>query len=268
MSADIHPTALVDSGAELGRNVVIGPYAVVHGNACIGDGTRVGAHTVIFSGARIGKDNDIHPFCSIGNTPQDKKYGGEETLCEIGDGNTIRECCTINIGTVDGGGLTKVGSQNWIMAYVHVAHDVTVGDNTIFANMTQLAGHVVVGDFVTLGGCTLVHQFCRIGSHAMTGISTVVRQDVPTYALVADSVGGRHVSVNVEGLKRRDFSPDDISAIREAYRWIYSEGLRLEDAAKRILGIGDSRPLAPLAEFLSVAGRGIVRPSGKRDGDG
>lgn len=255
----IHPTALVDPQARLGEGVEIGPYSIVGPHVEIGANTVVGPHVVIEGHTRIGADNRIFQFCSIGAAPQDKKYAGEDTRLEIGDRNTIRECCTFNVGTVQDGGVTRVGNDNWIMAYVHVAHDCQVGNNVIFANSVQLAGHVQVGDFVILGGLSGVHQFVRIGAHAMAGMTTSLSQDLPPYVMASGNPAAAR-GMNFEGLRRRGFSAEGLAALRRAYKTIYASGLRLEEARAAVAAEQDAHPeLRPLVEFLSVSGRGIVR---------
>jgi UDP-N-acetylglucosamine acyltransferase len=255
----IHPTAIVSPSARLGNDVAVGAYAVIGEHVEIGDGTTVGPHTVITGRTRIGRDNRIFQFCSIGEAPQDKKYGGEPTELHIGDRNTIREFCTLNLGTAQDVGVTRIGNDNWIMAYVHVAHDCQVGSNTVFANSTQLAGHVHIGDWAILGGFTGVHQFVRIGAHSFTAVSTVLLQDLPPYVIAAGN-SAQPRSINAEGLKRRGFSPEAILAIKRAYKSLYRSGLTLDEARKQIAAEADAVPeLRILSDFLSVAGRGIVR---------
>ena len=255
----IHPTALIDPGAQLGENVSIGAYSVIGAGVEIGDGTTVGPHVVIEGPTRIGRDNRIFQFSSLGAEPQDKKYGGEPTRLEIGDRNTIREFCTFNRGTAQDVGVTRVGSDNWIMAYVHLAHDCQVGDHTIFANNAQLAGHVHVGDWAILGGFTVVHQFVRIGVHCLTAMGTILLQDVPPFVTAAGNPATPH-GINSEGLKRRGFSPEAITALRRAYKTLYRSGLKLEEATATIVAAaGDEPALAPLADFLATPGRGLIR---------
>jgi UDP-N-acetylglucosamine acyltransferase len=257
--ADLHPTAIVHPGARLADDVTVGPYSVIGEHVEIGAGTTVGAHCVIEGHTRIGRDNRIFQFSSLGAAPQDKKYAGEPTRLEIGDRNTIREFCTFNCGTTQDAGLTSVGDDNWIMAYVHVAHDCRVGNRTILANSTQLAGHVEVGDWVILGGVTLVHQFVRIGAHAMTGINSVLVQDVPPYVMAMGSPAVPR-SINAEGLKRRQFSEAAITAIKRAYKALYRRNLRLEEARAEIdAALAETPELAVLSEFLVAPGRGIIR---------
>ncbi|MCP5277058.1 MAG: acyl-ACP--UDP-N-acetylglucosamine O-acyltransferase [Thiobacillus sp.] len=257
--ASIHPTALVDPAARLDKDVKIGAFSVIGPHVEIGAGTRVGHHAVLTGHTRIGQGNRIFHFVSLGEEPQDKKYAGEPTRLEIGDHNVIREFCTFNTGTVQDEGVTRIGSHNWIMAYVHIAHDCVVGDQTIFANNASLAGHAHVGDFAILGGFTGVHQFCRVGAHVITGIASVVRQDIPPYFTVAGSPAQPH-GINAEGLKRRGFSPDAISAIKRAYKTLYKSGLTLAEAQAAIARETEATPeLVLLAAFLAQPGRGIVR---------
>lgn len=261
--ARIHATAIVDPGAELADSVEVGPYAIVGPHVRIGPETSIGAHAVVEGWTTIGRGNKIFQFASIGAAPQDKKYAGEPTRLEIGDGNTFREFVTVNRGTVQDAGVTRIGSDNWIMAYVHVAHDCVVGDHTIFANSTNLAGHVEVGDWVILGGYTGVHQFCKIGAHAMTGVGTVVLHDIPPFVMASGNTAQAH-GINSEGLRRRGFDADSINRIRRAYKTLYKGGHTLEQA--RALLTAEAAEHAPgsdaiglLCAFLSRVTRGIVR---------
>ncbi len=255
----IHPTAIVHPGARLAPDVCVGAYSIIGEHVEIGAGSWIGPHVVINGHTRIGRDNRVFQFCSLGEIPQDKKYAGEPTLLEIGDRNTIREFCTFNCGTVQDTGVTRIGDDNWIMAYVHVAHDCQVGNRVIFANNTQLAGHVTVGDWVILAGFTGVHQFVRIGAHSMTGVGTMLTQDLPPYVMASGNPPAPH-GINTEGLKRRGFGAETIAAIRRAYKTLYKEGLRLEEARAAIAAdVGAVPELAPLAEFIATSGRGIVR---------
>ena len=255
----IHATAIVDPGARIGANVQVGPYSIIGPHVEIGDHTIVGPHVVIKGHTRIGRDNHIFQFCSLGEVPQDKKYAGEPTRLEIGDRNTIREFCTFNAGTVQGGGVTRVGDDNWIMAYVHIAHDCHVANKTIFANGASLAGHVTVDDLVIFGGFTGVHQFCRIGAHVITAASSLVLQDVPPYVTAAGYPAKPH-GTNSEGLRRRGFSADDLLAVRRAYKTLYRENLSLEDAKAQLDAAAAATPvLLPLTAFLAQSGRGIIR---------
>ncbi|NTV10259.1 MAG: acyl-ACP--UDP-N-acetylglucosamine O-acyltransferase [Zoogloea sp.] len=255
----IHPTAIIHPGARLAEGVEIGPYTIIGEHVEIGAGTRVGPHVVIEGHTRIGRDNRIFQFCSLGADPQDKKYAGEPTLLEIGDRNTIHEYCSFHIGTVQDQGVTRIGNDNWVMAYVHIAHDCIVGDHTIFANNATLAGHVSIGDWAILGGFTGVHQFGRIGAHAFCGVGTVLLQDVPPYVTVSGNPAAPH-GINSEGLKRRGFSSEAIMAIKRAYRTLYRAGLSLDEARQRISEAAHETPeLVPFADFIAESGRGIVR---------
>ena len=255
----IHPAAIVDSNARLGKNVSVGAYSIVGEHVEIGDDSWIGPHVVINGHTRIGQGNRIFQFSSIGEMPQDKKYAGEPTRLEIGDRNTIREFCTFNCGTAQDAGVTRVGSDNWIMAYVHIAHDCQVGDNTIFANNAQLAGHVHVGDFAILGGFTVVHQFVRIGPHSITAMGTILLQDLPPYVTAAGNTA-KPYGINSEGLKRRGFSAEAIAALKRAYKQVYRTGATLDEARVRIAEEAADQPaVALLADFLAEPGRGIVR---------
>ena len=259
----VHATAIVDPAAQLDSSVTIGPYAVIGPHVKIGAGTAVGPHTVIEGHTTIGQGNRIFQFASIGAIPQDKKYSGEPCELVIGDRNTIREFVTFNIGSPGGGGVTRIGSDNWIMAYVHIAHDCQVGDDTTLANNTTLAGHVEIGDFVTVGGLCGVHQFTKVGAHAMVGFSTAVSQDVPPYMLVDGNPMAVH-GVNVTGLKRRNFSGERIRAIRDMYKLLYRENRTLADARTAIDALSQQVPeaaadVALMSGFLARAERGIAR---------
>jgi UDP-N-acetylglucosamine acyltransferase len=264
MADHIHPTAVVDPAAEIDSSVVIGPYTIVGPKVRIGAGTEIGSHCVIDGVTTIGRDNRFYRFCSIGGMPQDKKYGGEPTRLEIGDRNTVREFTTFNTGTVQDGGVTTVGSDNWIMAYVHIAHDCHIGNNTILANGVQLGGHVSVGDWAILGGLTGVHQFSTIGAHSMTGGNSSLMQDTPPFVLAAGNPC-RPVGINVEGLKRRGFSPAVMSALRDAYKAIYRRGLSLDEARAELRERQRTEPetreaLQVMLDFLDRSRRGIIRP--------
>jgi UDP-N-acetylglucosamine acyltransferase len=255
----IHPTAIVDPGARIGANVAIGPYSIIGPDVEIGDNTEVGPHVVIKGHTRIGRDNHIFQFCSLGEIPQDKKYAGEPTRLEIGDRNTIREFCTFNLGTVQGGGLTSIGDDNWLMAYAHIAHDCHVGNKTIFANGASLAGHVTVDDWVIFGGFTGVHQFCRIGAHVITAASSLVLQDVPPYLMVAGNTAQPY-GIHVEGLKRRGFTSEAISELKRAYRTLYKSGLLLEEAKSQLADQARTAPdVQRMVDFLASSKRGIIR---------
>ena len=255
----IHPSAIVDPGAELGENVEIGPYSIIGAGVEIGAGCRIGPHVVIEGPTSIGRDNVIHAFASLGGAPQDKKYAGEPTRLEIGDGNTIREYVTMNRGTTQGGGVTRVGDDNWIMAYVHIAHDCVVGDHTIFANAASIAGHVTVDDHAILGGFVNVHQFVRIGAHSFAAMSASILQDVPPYVTVSGMPAGPH-GINKEGLRRRGFDRETIRAIHRAYRLLYRSGLRRDEALARISELAQGcASLRAFVRFVEGSERGIVR---------
>ena len=259
----IHSTAVVADGAQLHETVEIGPYAVIGPHVTIGAGTKIGSHTVIEGRTTIGADNTIGHFAALGGMPQDMKYAGEPTRLEIGDRNTIREFCTIHVGTAQDGGLTRIGDDNWIMAYVHVAHDCMIGSHTIFSSNAQIAGHVVVGDWAILGGMSGVHQFVRIGAHAMLGGASALVQDLPPFVIAAGNKAEPH-GINVEGLRRRGFSADAIAALRTGYRVLYKDGLSLDDAKaalrelSEVGGDGDAHVRA-LLDFVDTAKRGIIR---------
>ena len=259
----IHATAVVDPRAELDASVSVGPYAVIGPHVRVGAGTTIGPHCVIEGHTRIGSDNRIFQFASIGAAPQDKKYAGEPTRLEIGHGNTIREFVTINTGTVQDEGVTRLGDDNWIMAYVHIAHDCQLGSHIILANAVQLAGHVHLGDWVFLGGLTGVHQFGRVGAHAMTAFHTRLAQDVPPF-VTAGGNPAEAQSINAEGLKRRGFSPERITLIKQMYRLLYRQGLTLHAARQQIDALRGEvaeadADIALMQGVLSSAARGIVR---------
>ena len=261
--ATIHPTAIVESGAELDDSVSVGAYSIVREHVRIGAGTTVGPHCVIEGHTTIGRDNRIFQFGSIGAAPQDKKYAGEPTELHIGDRNTIREFCTFNIGTVQDGGVTRIGSDNWIMAYVHIAHDCQVGDRTTIANNTMLGGHVHIGDWATLGGATGVHQFCKVGAHVMAGFQSHISRDVPPYMMV----DGNPLAVrgtNTEGLRRRGFDAERLKAVKQMHRLLYRSGLTFDDARTAIAALASEIPqaeadVAMMSAFLATATRGIAR---------
>ncbi|WP_295644815.1 acyl-ACP--UDP-N-acetylglucosamine O-acyltransferase [uncultured Methylibium sp.] len=259
----IHPTALVDPAARLAADVSVGPYTVIGPQVKVGAGTSIGAHCVIEGHTTIGENNRIWQFCSLGAAPQDMKYAGEPTELVIGDRNTVREFCTFNCGTVQDGGVTRVGSDNWIMAYVHLAHDVQLGSRCILANNATLAGHVHVGDWVIVGGLTGVHQFVKIGSHAMAGFQTALSQDVPPFMMV-DGNPAEVRGFNVEGLRRRGFGPERIAQVKQMHRLLYRKGLTLDDARGEIAALkgtvdqGDA-DVALMLDFLAASTRGIVR---------
>ncbi|HMQ70929.1 MAG TPA: acyl-ACP--UDP-N-acetylglucosamine O-acyltransferase, partial [Rubrivivax sp.] len=235
----IHPTAIVDPAAELAADVVVGPFAVIGAGVVIGGGTEVGAHAVVEGPTTIGRDNRIHAHAVLGGAPQDMKYRGEPTSLVVGDRNTIREFCTFNRGTAQDAGVTRVGDDNWIMAYVHLAHDVQLGSRCILANNATLAGHVHVGDWAIVGGLTGVHQFCHIGAHAMTGFQSHVSQDVPPFMTVSGNPLAVH-GFNAEGLRRRGFSRDRLALVKQMHRLLYRDGLTLEAARAAIEGLRGS----------------------------
>jgi UDP-N-acetylglucosamine acyltransferase len=261
----IHPTALVDAGAELDASVTVGPYTVIGPHVRIGAGTTVGPHCVIEGHTTIGRDNRIFQFNSLGAIPQDKKYSGEPCELVIGDRNTIREFCTFNIGSPGDAGVTRVGDDNWIMAYVHLAHDCQVGNNTIFANNAQLAGHVHVGDWVIFGGFTVVHQFVRIGAHSMTAMCSLLFADLPPFVMCQGQPAAAR-SMNYEGLRRRGFSPERIAGVKAMHKALYRQDLSLEAAQAQIAAISQTQPqcepdVRMMNDFLqqTSAQRGIVR---------
>ena len=261
----IHPTALVDSGAQLDSSVTVGPYTVIGPHVRIDAGTTVASHCVIEGHTTIGKDNKIFQFNSLGAVPQDKKYAGEPCKLIIGDRNTIREFCTFNIGSPGDTGVTKLGNDNWIMAYVHLAHDCVVGNHTIFANSTQLAGHVHVGDWTILGGFTVVHQFCRLGAHSFTAMNSLLFADLPPFVMCQGQPAQAR-SMNFEGLKRRGFTPAQIQSVKAMHKLLYRDGLTLEQAALQIQGLGEGQDdLQPVVSLMTAflqdvsPQRGIVR---------
>lgn len=259
----IHPTAIIDPAAQLDEGVEVGPYAVIGAAVRVGTGTAIGSHCVIEGRTTIGSDNRIFQFCSIGAVPQDKKYGGEDTELVIGDRNVVREFCTFNLGVPQAGGITRVGSDNWIMAYTHIAHDCEVGSHTTLANNTTLGGHVHLGDWVTIGGLTGIHQFVKVGAHAMAGFGSAVTQDVPPYMMV----DGNPLAVrgfNVEGLRRRGFGPQRLAAVKQMHRLLYRSGLTFDAARQAIAELGHEAPeahadVAMMVDFLAGASRGIAR---------
>ena len=257
--AKIHPTAIIDSSAQLDSSVEVGAYSVIGANVKIDADTRILNHVSITGPTTIGKNNQIFQFSSLGEAPQDKKYKGEPTLLEIGENNTIREFCTFNRGTIQDKGTTKIGNDNWIMAYVHIAHDCQIGNNPIFANNSSLAGHVDVYDYAILGGFTLIHQFCKIGSHVITAVGSVVFKDIPPYVTAAGYDAKPH-GINSEGLKRRGFSADSILQIKRAYKTLYRNGLTLDEAKAELSTMQLQTPeIGLLTDFLNVSTRGIVR---------
>ena len=256
----IHATAVVDPSARIGADVAIGAFAVIGADVEIGDGTTVGAHCSILGPTRIGRDNRIHGHSAIGGDPQDKKFGGERTELVIGERNVIREFATISRGTGNGGGTTRIGDDNWLLAYVHVAHDCQVGSHCVFSNNATLAGHVEIGDHVILSGFVGVHQFCRIGAHAFIGMGAFVNGDVPPYVLVAQEGYGRPRGINAEGLKRRGFDGGRIAAIKRAYRALYLSGAKLDEARTQLAELArDSDDVRTLLEFIERGERPLLR---------
>ena len=259
MSGRIHPDARVHPRARLAADVEVGPYSVLGEHVEVGEGCWIGAHVVLDGHVRIGRRNRIFHFASIGAPPQDKKYKGEPTSVEIGDDNTIREYVTINRGTAQDVGVTRLGNENWVMAYVHFAHDCQIGSKTIFANACQLAGHVSVGDWAIFGATTLVHQFVHIGAHAFTGMGTYLPQDVPPYVMAAGNMA-RPFGINSEGLRRRGFPAETIQALKRAYRTLYRSGLPLDEAKRELQEqAAHCAEVKPILEFLQTSKRGIIR---------
>ncbi len=262
--ARIHPSAIVAPGAELADDVQLDPFCIVGPQVSIGAGSCVGSHTVLAGRTTIGRANRIFPYCAIGTEPQDKKYSGEDTELLIGDGNTIREYCLINTGTAQGGGVTRIGSDNWIMGYAHVAHDCALGDHTIIANGVQLAGHVTVDDWAIIGGTSAVHQFVRVGAHTMCGGGSILLQDLPPFVICNGNPAQAH-GIHVEGLRRRNFSAESIAALKRAYRIVYRDGLGLVEARAALealiaeLDADTGAPVRAFSEFLAIPGRGIIR---------
>ncbi len=255
----IHPTAIVDARAQLGKDVEVGAYSIIGPDVEIGDATWIGPHVVIRGPTRIGRENRVYQFCSLGEAPQHLGYKNEPTRLEIGDRNTLREYCTLNRATAAGGGVTRVGDDNFFMAYSHVAHDCQIGHRTVLANASSLAGHVHIGDYAILGGFTLVHQYCRIGAHCMTGVNTTLFKDVPPFVTVTGQGGTPH-GINVRGLQRRGFSEVTIIAIKRAYKTLYRSGLRLEQALAQLEPEAKSEPeVRRFVEFIKASKRSIVR---------
>ena len=263
MSERIHPTAIIHEGAVVHPSATVGAYSIIGAHVTVGAGTQIGPHCVIDGHTTVGADNHIFQFASLGAQPQDKKYAGEPTQLVIGDRNTIREFCTFNTGTSQDAGVTRVGDDNWIMAYVHIAHDCVVGNHTILANNATLAGHVHLGDWVILGGLTGVHQFVKIGAHAMAGFASRVAQDVPPFMMIE----GNPLAVrgfNIEGLRRRGFSPERLKVIKQMHKLLYRQGLTLDAAQQEIAGLADQVPEAKqdvdlMQDFLAASTRGIAR---------
>lgn len=263
MSGNIHATAIVAPGAKIADNVIIGPFSIVGEHVTLGQGCTVGPHCVIDGHTTIGQNNTFYRFCSIGGIPQDKKYSGEPTRLEMGDGNTVREYVTINTGTAQDVGVTRVGDDNWIMAYVHIAHDCQIANHTVIANAVQLAGHIHIDDWAIIGGLSASHQFVRIGAHAMVGGTSSIRQDIPPYVIGAGDPF-RPVGINSEGLARRGFSAQTIAALKEAYKILYRRKLNVQQALEQIVALQRAQPLASdalqvLVHFLETSTRGISR---------
>jgi UDP-N-acetylglucosamine acyltransferase len=255
----IDPRAVIDPTAKLGADVEVGPFAVIGANVTIGARTRIGPHVVIRGTTTIGSDCHIFQFSSLGDAPQDKKYLGEPTRLEIGDRNQIREFTTMHRGTVQGHGVTRVGSDNLFMAYTHVAHDCVVGDKVVLANFATLGGHVELGDWVIMGGFSGIHQFCKIGAHCFLANNAAVTRDVPPYLMVAGQPAEPH-SINAEGLKRRGFTPEQILNIRRAYKVLYRSDLKLEDAAKKLADMARTAPeVQPFVDFIPTITRSLIR---------
>lgn len=259
-SSRIHPSAVIASDARLGDGVQVGAFAVIGPEVVIGDHSRIGAHCTIEGPTRIGRDNVFHGHAAIGGEPQDKKYRGERVELEIGDGNVIREFVTINRGTGDGGGITRIGHRNWILAYSHIAHDCRVGDDCVFSNNATLAGHVVVGNNVILSGFAGVHQFCRIGDHAFIGMGAFVNGDVPPFLMIAQEKYARPRGINTEGLKRRGFDGERIAAIKRAYRALYMGDAKLDEAKAELAEIASgSDDVRAFLDFIEAGERPLLR---------
>jgi UDP-N-acetylglucosamine acyltransferase len=255
----IDPRAVVHPDTRVGEGVSIGPFSVIGPGVEIGARTEIGPHVVIRENTSVGADNRIYQFSSIGEAPQHTHYRGEPTRLEIGDRNVIREYCTLNRGTPGGHGVTRIGDDNFIMAYVHIAHDCQVGHHTVFANCASLAGHVLVEDYAILGGFTTVHQFCRVGAHCITGISTATVKDVPPYVVAAGNMASPH-GINVKGLNRRGFAEETILALKRAYKTVYRSGMLLNEALERLAEQGEACPeVAHFAEFIRRSERGVIR---------
>ena len=255
----IHPTALIDPKAELADDVEVGAFTIIEGKVRIDSGVRIRSHVVLTGRTTVGKNNHIFQFASIGEEPQDKKYAGEDTELIIGDNNTIRELCTFSRGSMQGGGITRIGNNNWIMACVHIAHDCILGSDIIMANNASLAGHVTIGDHAILSGYSLIHQFCTVGEHSFTSYASHVNQSIPPYVTVAGEKANVK-GINSEGLKRRGFTAEQINQVRRAYKALYRESLSLEDATAKITKMAETSPeIEPLVRFLNTAERGIIR---------
>jgi len=257
--ARIHETALVDPAAQLADDVEVGAFSIIGPRVSIGPGSRIGPHVVVTGRTTIGRNTRIFQFASIGEEPQDKKYAGEDTELVIGDNNTIRELCTFSRGTVQGGGKTIIGNDNWIMACVHIAHDCVLGDNIIMANNASLAGHVTVGDWAILSGYSLIHQFCNVGEHSFTSFASHVNQSIPPYVTVSGEKA-RPKGVNTEGLKRRGYTAEQIQQVRRAYKVLYRSGLSLEEAKAQLAEMADGHDeIKPLVDFLETTVKSFIR---------
>lgn len=260
MSTYVHPTAVVDPGARLGAHVRVGAFSIVGAGVEVGDGTEIGSHCTLTGPTRIGRDNRFVGHCAVGGDPQDKKFDGERTELVIGDRNVVREFTTLNRGTGSGSGATRIGDDNWLLAYVHVAHDCVIGNHCVFSNNATLAGHVEVGDHVILSGFAGIHQFCRIGAHAFIGMGAFVNGDVPPFVMVAQDGYGRPRGINSEGLKRRGFDAGRIAAIKRAYRALYVSGASFDDARDRLRDLaGESEDVAALLAFVEASERPLLR---------
>jgi UDP-N-acetylglucosamine acyltransferase len=260
----VHPSAVIEKGALLDHDVTVGAFCVIGANVKVAGGTVIGPHVVLAGDTSIGRDNHIAPFCSLGGPPQDKKYRGEPTRLVIGERNTIREYCYFNPGTIQDQGLTSIGNDNWIMGYVHVAHDCVIGNDTTIANACQLAGHVEIGDWAILGGLTGVHQYVKVGAHVMVGAHSYLNQDVPPYVLCSGAPAEPH-GINLEGLKRRGFEADTLASLRQVYRLLYRQQLSFQDAKAAIAGLAShadvksQQALRVFSDFLTAASRGVIR---------
>lgn len=255
----IHPQAIVDPAASLARSVTIGAFSVIGPDVEIDEETSIGPHVVINGPTVIGKKNKIFQFTSLGDAPQHAGYKGEPTKLIIGDDNIIREYTSMNRGSQDGRGTTLVGNDNFFMAYCHVAHDCQVGNHTVFANGASLAGHVEVGDYVILGGFSLVHQFCKVGAHSITAINTVVFKDIPPY-LIAAGYGAEPHGLNLKGLRHRNFSTETIKALKDAYKTVYRSGFNTDEALEQLKALAANQPdVANFIKFISQSERGIIR---------
>lgn len=258
-ASGIHPTALVDPKAELADDVEVGPFSVIGPKVRIDSGTWIGPHVVLTGRTTIGKKNRIFQFASLGEEPQDKKYAGEDTELILGDNNYVRELCNFSRGTIQGGGKTIIGNNNWIMACVHIAHDCVLGDNIIMANNASLAGHVTVGNFAILSGYTLIHQFCIVGEHSFTSFASHVNQSIPPYVTVSGEKA-KAKGVNTEGLKRRGYTPEQVQQVRRAYKVLYRSGLPLEEARQKLREMAEnSVEIQPLVEFLDKTEKSLIR---------